>query len=82
MNEIAIQRTIVDMVEEYAAKDAALTGEVEAFAAAVRRAQFATTVGGVYGGDIWGRASGAIPRGPDKGPDKPDTAPVRTPNRA
>jgi hypothetical protein len=60
MNEIAIQRTIVDMVEEYAAKDAALTGEVEAFAAAVQRAQFATTVGGVYGGDIWGRASPSV----------------------
>ena len=55
--EIALQRTVSDMVAEYEEKAAALAGEIEDFRAATRKMRTATGVGGVFGGDIWWRGA-------------------------
>lgn len=60
MNQIALQRTVADMIAEYDAKAAILLDEAATFEAACRRAQTAACVGGVYGGDIFWRDSPGI----------------------
>lgn len=55
--EIALQRTVADMVAEYDEKAAALAAEIEEFRDATRKMLAATGVGGVYGGDIWWRGA-------------------------
>lgn len=55
--EIALQRTVSDMVAEYEEKASALAGEIEEFRSATRKMRTATGVGGVFGGDIWWRGA-------------------------
>lgn len=60
MNQIALQRSVSDMVAEYEEKDAALVGEIEAFNQATRRLEMSACVGGAYGGTVFGRGAPSI----------------------
>lgn len=60
MNQIALQRTVADMIAEYDAKAAVLTDEAAAFEVACRRAQMAVCIGGVYGGEIFWRGAPSL----------------------
>lgn len=55
MNQIALQRTVADMVAEFDEKNAAMVDEIEAFKVATLRLEMAACVGGAYGGSTFAR---------------------------
>lgn len=60
MSQIALQRSVRDMVDEYDEKSAALPAEIEAFHAAVRRVEMASCVGGSFGGSTFARGAPSV----------------------
>lgn len=60
MNEIALQRTVSDIIHEYDEKAAALAGKAAEFARCTTDAKMAACVSGVYGGDIFWRGEPSL----------------------
>ena len=57
MNQLALQRRLSDVIDEYEAKAGSIAATVEAVRGSIKQAEMATSIGGAYGGGAWSNFS-------------------------